>query len=44
MSTQTRTMTSSWNHTPFGRLAARSAVPGCRRPSLAEALAEVATR
>lgn len=44
MSTRTRTRTSSWNTTPFGRLAARSSVPGCRRPSLAEALAEVASR
>jgi hypothetical protein len=44
MSTRTRITTSSWNHTPFGRLAARSAVPGCRRPTIAEALAEVATR
>ncbi len=44
MSTQNRTKTSTWNHTPFGRLAARSSVPGCRRPSLAEALCEVANR
>ena len=44
MSTRTRTQTSSWNNTPFARLAARSAVPGCRRPTIAEALFEVASR
>jgi hypothetical protein len=43
MSTQNRTHQGSWTHTPFGRLAARSAVPGCRRPTIAEALAEVAS-
>ena len=44
MSTQNRTHTDSWNDDPFHRLAARSAVPGCRRPSIAEALAEIAFR
>lgn len=44
MSTRNRTHTGDWNFTPYGRLAARSTVPGCRRPSIAEALAEVASR
>ena len=43
MSTQQRTFTNSWNDSPYGRLAARSAVPGCRRPSITEALSEVAS-
>ncbi|MGH8991721.1 MAG: hypothetical protein ACRDZ7_09370 [Acidimicrobiia bacterium] len=44
MSTQNRTPSGSWTHTPVGRLSARSTVPGCRRPSIAEALAEVSSR
>ena len=43
MSTRNRTHQASWNDDPFHRLAARSAVPGCLRPSIAEALARVAS-
>lgn len=44
MHTNDRHPTSIWYRTPFGRLAADSEIPGRRRPSLAEALAEVAGR
>ena len=44
MSNRTRTNPSFFNSTPYGRLAERSTVPGCRRPTIAEALAEIASR
>ena len=44
MSTQNRTHSDSWHDNPFHRLAARSAVPGCRRPTITQALAEIASR
>lgn len=44
MQTNDRHPTSTWYRTPFGRLAVASAIRGRRRPSIAEALAEVAER